>query len=71
MPAAAVVRRSELTAVYVVEDERLTLRQIRAGRRYGDRVEVLAGLSEGERVAIDPVRAGVHAREQAGRRQSE
>lgn len=67
VPAEAVVRRSELTAVYVVEDGRVHLRQIRAGRRYGESLEVLSGLSEGERVATDPIRAGVLAQRQRGR----
>jgi RND family efflux transporter MFP subunit len=60
VPASAVVRRSELTAVYVVGDDAVTLRQIRIGRRYGERVEVLAGLVAGEAVAADPVAAGVY-----------
>jgi multidrug efflux pump subunit AcrA (membrane-fusion protein) len=38
----------------------VTLRQIRVGRRYGDDVEVLAGLAAGETVAVDPVAAGVY-----------
>jgi RND family efflux transporter MFP subunit len=55
VPAAAVVRRAELTAVYVVaSDGRALLRQVRLGRARGDRVEVLAGLSAGEPVALDP-----------------
>jgi RND family efflux transporter MFP subunit len=60
LPASAIVRRSELTAVYVVDDESITLRQIRVGRRYDDRIEVLAGLEAGELVAADPVAAGVY-----------
>jgi len=55
VPAAAVVRRGELTAVYVVSDGGRQLRQVRVGNRVGDdAVEVLAGLSAGERVAVDP-----------------
>ena len=57
-PAAAVVFRSEVTGVYVV-DGGIRFRQIRLGNRYGDRFEVLAGLVAGERIALDPVRAGV------------
>jgi RND family efflux transporter MFP subunit len=60
LPASAIVRRSELAAVYVVGDEAVTLRQVRLGRRYGDNVEVLAGLAAQENVAIDPVAAGVY-----------
>jgi RND family efflux transporter MFP subunit len=61
VPRAAVVRRSEVTAVYVVgEDNRARLRQVRLGEA-GDAqsVEVLAGLRPGERVALEPVRAGM------------
>ncbi len=59
VPRAAVIRRSELTAVYVVSDT-IQLRQIRLGTA-GDetRVEVLAGLKAGERVALEPVKAGM------------
>jgi RND family efflux transporter MFP subunit len=66
VPAHAVVRRSELSAVYVADGDRVTLRQVRLGRRYGETVEVLAGLSEGELVAVDPVAAGIFLKEQAG-----
>jgi RND family efflux transporter MFP subunit len=55
VPASAVVRRAELAAVYVVgSDGRALLRQVRLGPVTGDRVEVLAGLAAGERVALDP-----------------
>ena len=60
VPAAAIVRRSELTAVYVVAGDDVTLRQIRTGREHGDRVEVLAGLASGETIAVDPVSAGLY-----------
>jgi RND family efflux transporter MFP subunit len=61
VPARAVVHRSEVTAVYVVgADGRVALRQIRVGRQNDDgTVTVLAGLDEGEKVALDPVAAGV------------
>jgi RND family efflux transporter MFP subunit len=60
VPLSAIVRRSELTAVYVVGGDAVTLRQIRSGRRYGERIEVLAGLAAGEVIAADPVAAGVY-----------
>lgn len=67
MPAQAVVRRSEVTAAYVVEpDGRVRFRQVRIGATQGDdRVIVLSGLTEGERVAIDPVAAGQALKAQA------
>jgi RND family efflux transporter MFP subunit len=65
IPQQAVVRRSELSGVYVVAGDAVSLRQVRLGRRYGESVEVLAGLAEGEAVATDPVRAGIWLKEQA------
>lgn len=58
VPAAALVSRSEVTAVYAVDPaNRVSLRQVRIGHRAGDRVEVLAGLSAGDRIAVDPLAA--------------
>lgn len=55
IPAAAVVRRAELTGVYVIDAQgKPQLRQVRLGRAAGDSVEVLAGVAAGERVATDP-----------------
>jgi len=65
IPAAAVVRRSEVTGVYVVVDDGIRLRQIRVGEIVGERIEVLAGLAEGARVALDPVQAGIYAKRPA------
>ncbi len=63
--ADAVVSRSELTGVYVVaEDGRVSLRQIRIGRRTDNQVEVLAGLEAGEQVAIDPIAAVIQLKQQ-------
>ncbi len=61
VPATAVVRRGEVAAVYVKTDQgALVLRQLRLGERLGDGdIEVLAGLSEGEQVVLDAVRAGI------------
>ena len=62
VPEAAVLRRSELTAVYVVDaKENVQLRQVRLGEPAGEaQIEVLAGLTPGERVALDPVKAGIY-----------
>jgi RND family efflux transporter MFP subunit len=56
VPAGAVVRRAELTAVYVIDEkQRPVLRQVRLGPPAANgEVEVLAGISAGERVALDP-----------------
>lgn len=58
VPASSLVTRSEVTAVYAIDaGNRVSLRQVRPGHRFGDRIEVLAGLAEGERIALDPVAA--------------
>ncbi len=59
VPAAAVLRRAELSAVYVIgADGRALLRQVRTGRSLtadgGAHIEILSGLSAGEKVALDP-----------------
>jgi RND family efflux transporter MFP subunit len=60
VPVEAIVYRSEVAGVYTVDDRGVHFRQVRPGRRYGeDQQEVLAGLSAGERVALDPVRAAI------------
>ncbi len=59
VPAAALLRRGELTAVYVVRENGFVLRQVRAGASHGGSTEVLAGLKTGERIAADAVRAGL------------
>lgn len=58
VPDEAVVRRSEVTAVYLVQaDGSAMLQQVRLGERFGNRVEVLSGLAPGDRVAADPLAA--------------
>jgi RND family efflux transporter MFP subunit len=55
VPASAVVRRAGFDAVYVVDAAgRAQLRQVRVGRQQGSDIEVLAGVSAGDRVALDP-----------------
>ncbi|MDT4879568.1 efflux transporter, RND family, MFP subunit [compost metagenome] len=65
VPESALLRRGELTGVYVVatrgegQPAGFALRAVRTGASHGDGVEVLAGLKAGDRVALDPVRAGL------------
>lgn len=61
VPAAAVLRRGEVAAVYVqTADGRLSLRQLRLGDAVGQgEIEVLAGLAAGDQVVTDPVKAGI------------
>ncbi|MCB1899038.1 efflux RND transporter periplasmic adaptor subunit [Cognatazoarcus halotolerans] len=68
VPVAAVLRRGEVTAVYVSDGKGgFRMRQVRLGETIGEgRVEVLAGLAGSEDVALDPVRAGIAVRSAAG-----
>lgn len=65
VPSSAVLRRGELTAVYVVSEPvqgraQFVLRAVRVGPSTADgQVMVLTGLRAGERLALDPVRAGL------------
>ncbi|MBI4808344.1 MAG: efflux RND transporter periplasmic adaptor subunit [Nitrosomonadales bacterium] len=65
IPVSAVVRRSEVVAVYVVDDKEVPrLRQVRLGEANAqNEIEVLAGLNVGERVAREAVKAGMVAAE--------
>jgi multidrug resistance efflux pump len=52
----AVVQRGQLISVFVVDDSGIArLRLIKLGKSYGESVEVLSGLSKGERIAVDGV----------------
>ena len=59
VPASAVLRRGELTAVYVAQGEQFVLRAVRTGPTGADPVTVWSGLKAGERIAQDAVRAGL------------
>ena len=61
VPAGAILRRGEVAAVYVqTADQRLVLRQLRLGETVGQgEIEVLAGLTTGDKVVTDPVKAAI------------
>lgn len=59
-PASAVVRRGELSAVYVVRDGRFVLQAVRTGHGAGAApVTLWSGVKAGDRIAVDAVRAGL------------
>ena len=66
VPITAIARRSEVSAVYVMdENDHISMRQVRLGRVLNDtQIEILAGLQEGEQIAIDPLAATVYLKEQ-------
>lgn len=59
VPQRAVVRRAEMTGVYVLDAQsKPRLRQVRLGMAQGDQVEVLSGVAYGDKVVLDPARVG-------------
>lgn len=53
VPKSAVIQRSELSAVYTQRDGKPVLRQVRVGNQYGERIEILSGLSAGDVIYND------------------
>lgn len=65
VPVSAVAHRSEVNAVYVVDEQGMIhMRHVRLGRQVDDEVIVLAGLEAGEQVALDPIAATIALKEQ-------
>ncbi|MDR3699850.1 MAG: efflux RND transporter periplasmic adaptor subunit [Candidatus Sulfopaludibacter sp.] len=58
IPPAAVVERGQLQSVFVMEDGTVRTRLVTIGERRQTAVEVLSGLSEGEKL-VSPVPAGL------------
>lgn len=52
IPKDAVIKAGQLELATVVENGALSKRYIRTGRHFGDNIEVLSGLKEGELVAL-------------------
>lgn len=69
VPPQAVLHRGEVNAVYVLDGQGAPrLRQLRLGEAVADGgIEVLAGLAGGERVSLEPVKAGIALKQSAGK----
>ncbi|MDA8429572.1 MAG: efflux RND transporter periplasmic adaptor subunit [Geobacteraceae bacterium] len=53
VPRKAIVEQGALTSVWVVDKNALArMRLVKVGKTFGDNVEVLSGLSDGERIAV-------------------
>lgn len=64
VPASAILRRGEISAVYVIVADKPRLRQVRLGEPVPDgEIEVLSGLSTGETVSLDPVKTGIEMKQ--------
>ena len=59
VPQAAILRRGELTGVYVAGDKGFVLKAVRLGASHGESIEVLAGLKAGDAVAVNAIQAGL------------
>lgn len=57
IPRSAIWQRGELSAVYVVTDHAILLRQVRLGEVHGDTVQLISGVRADERIALDPTQA--------------
>jgi RND family efflux transporter MFP subunit len=58
VPATAIVRQGQVTSVFTVDGDKARLRMVQLGPASGDVVEVVSGLSDGERV-VDAPRRGL------------
>jgi RND family efflux transporter MFP subunit len=55
LPYAALQYRYGVNRVFVVNGDKLALRELAVGERLGDRIEVVSGVKAGERVAVTDV----------------
>jgi len=53
VPASAVVQRGQMELVFVVKDQKAQLRLVKTGKRTGDKVELLSGVSPGEQIVTE------------------
>jgi RND family efflux transporter MFP subunit len=55
IPATAVIHSGQLTGIYIVDDTQTAkFRLIRTGRTFGESIEVLSGLKQGDRFVTSP-----------------
>ena len=55
LPYAALQYRYGVNRVFVVQGDRLAVRELQVGERLGDRIEIVSGVKAGEQVAITDV----------------
>jgi RND family efflux transporter MFP subunit len=55
VPVSAVMKRSELSLIYVKHQEGKLLRHVKLGNYLGDKVEIVSGLNAKEQVLVDPL----------------
>jgi len=55
LPYSALQYRYGVNRVFVVDNDKLTVRELKVGDRLGERIEILAGVKAGDRVAVTDV----------------
>jgi HlyD family secretion protein len=55
LPFVALQYRYGVNRVFVIAGDRLAMRELEVGERLGDRIEIVSGVKEGERVAVTEV----------------
>jgi RND family efflux transporter MFP subunit len=55
LPYAALQYRYGVNRVFVVNGDRLAMRELQVGERLGDRIEIVSGVKEGEQIAVTDV----------------
>jgi multidrug efflux pump subunit AcrA (membrane-fusion protein) len=55
LPYTALQYRYGVNRVFVVNDERLAVRELKVGDRLGDRIEIVSGVKTGEQVAVTDI----------------
>lgn len=54
IPQKAIMERGQLTSVFVVDESGVTrLRLVKTGKSFGEKVEVLSGLTDGDEIVVD------------------
>jgi RND family efflux transporter MFP subunit len=60
VPKSAILRRGEMTTVYVTQENGFAMKLVRLGADHGNAgVEIWAGLKDGDLIAVDAVQAGM------------
>jgi len=60
VPQVAIVQKGQLTGVYTVDDKNIiSYRLIRTGKALGDKVEVISGLTDGDKIIVSGVEKAV------------
>ncbi len=73
VPTTAIAYRSEVTGIYVIDAKGVpSLRQVKLGLETGNgKIRILAGLDNGETIALDPVHAAVYLKDQREKKNQE